>query len=425
MGPTYEQSEEIHITTNIEAETRWYQTGFKILQTSKRSTNRDGFEDVTTNHSKAFKAILGTKLIEVIRKPPGSGKRITTTGSYEEYRRLQREECHDLFERLQLLLPLFEEIRDLKATESGIEFLMKLKKAFSSAKKLLKTCHCGSKIYLAIESEAVMGRFYSVELLRVQFRRAKKRNVSQDMELTMDLMVALSTNNDRNADSASIDRSGHKLGLRIVEDLKVETISVRKVVKERKGRHAEETQKILDLLNKFRRFAGLEEIELLMPKAHEKRLWQSQKNFSVQSHSRIQENAVTALLNLSIDETNKKLISKEEPIPTIIEILQNGNVGAKENSAAALFSLSMLDEKQRSYRFIKWYPHLNRIEIRNTIRGKKDAITALFNLCFSENGAYGIEAGIKALLFQLLEKKNLEMLIRPLSILLLFCNIHV
>ncbi|XP_009802470.1 U-box domain-containing protein 15-like [Nicotiana sylvestris] len=223
---------------------------------------------------------------------------IQTVGSYEEYRKSQREECHNLVERLKLLLPLLVEIRDFdgQITESGIECLMKLKKAFSSAKKLLKTCYCGSKIYLALESEAVMGRFHSVyerlsqalegmpydelgisdeekeqvELLRVQFRRAKTRNDTQDMELAMDLIVALSTNYDRNVDSASIDRLGHRLGLHTVKELRAETISVRKVIRERKGRHAEGTQKIIDLLNKFRRFAGLEETEALVPKDHEK-----------------------------------------------------------------------------------------------------------------------------------------------------------
>lgn len=84
---------------------------------------------------------------EVVRKLIGV---IHNVGSYEEYRRSQREECHILSERLKLLLPLFEEIRDFEGQipESGIECLMRLKKAFSSAKKLLKTCHCGSKIYL-------------------------------------------------------------------------------------------------------------------------------------------------------------------------------------------------------------------------------------------------------------------------------------
>lgn len=45
--------------------------------------------------------------------------------------------------------------------------------------------------------------------------------------------------------------------------------------------------------------------------------------------SGIQENTVTTLLNLSIDETNKKLISDEGAIPDIIEILQNGNREAR------------------------------------------------------------------------------------------------
>ncbi|PHU01371.1 hypothetical protein BC332_31158 [Capsicum chinense] len=515
---------------------------------------------------------------------------IHTVESYEEYRGSQREECDKLFERLTLLLPFLEEIRDFEGQipESSIECLMKLKKALSSAKKLLKTCHCGSKIYLAVESEAVMGRFYSVyerlsqalesmryddfgisdeekqqvELLRLQFRRAKKRNFSQDMELTMDLMVALSTNDDRNADSASIERLGNKLGLRTVKDLEVETISVRKVVKERKGCYAEETRKIVGLLNKFRKFAGLEEIDPLMLKAQEKSTslaipneflcpitleimtdpvtvstgqtyqreniqhlldsncqtcpktgkvlehlslapnfalknliqeWCENNNFQLPKKeappkpkspsdendekilsliqdlsssqlevqrkavkkirmlskensenrtvivnngaipplvqllsypdSRIQEHAVTALLNLSIDETNKKLISKEDSIPAIIEILQNGSVGAKENSAAALFSLSMLDDNKEAIGSLKGIPPLIELLRNGTVRGKKDAITALFNLCCSEqNVRLATEAGIIAPLFQLVEKKNSEMVDEALSILLLLAT---
>lgn len=81
---------------------------------------------------------------------PQDKRELICEGSYEEYRKSQREECHILSERLELFLPLLEEIRDSEGqiSESGIERLMKLKKAFSSAKKLLKTCHSGSKIYL-------------------------------------------------------------------------------------------------------------------------------------------------------------------------------------------------------------------------------------------------------------------------------------
>ncbi|GKB95580.1 U-box domain-containing protein 15-like protein [Tanacetum coccineum] len=87
--------------------------------------------------------------------------------------------------------------------------------------------------------------------------------------------------------------------------------------------------------------------------------------------SKIQEHAVTALLNLSIDDEIKKQVSKEGPIPAIIEILQNGTVGAKENSAAALFSLSMLDENKVLIGSSNGIPPLVNLLTEGTIRGKR------------------------------------------------------
>lgn len=92
----------------------------------------------------------------------------------------------------------------------------------------------------------------------MQMRRAKTRTDSQDMELAMDMMMVLSSENDRNADSASIERLANKLGLRTVEDLNTETAAVRKFVKEKRGHNAEATQQVLDILSKFKRFAGIE-----------------------------------------------------------------------------------------------------------------------------------------------------------------------
>ncbi|KAK6116171.1 hypothetical protein DH2020_008440 [Rehmannia glutinosa] len=209
-----------------------------------------------------------------------------------EYRKTQRKECLNLVRRLKLFLPLLEEIRTPRGTtipDPGILYLRKLKKAFQSAKKLLKLCHGGSKIYLALESEAMMVRFHAVyenisqavegmpyeelgiseeekeqvELLRMQLRRAKKRTDTQDMELTMDLMVALSTNNERNADIASVERLANKLSLHTPEELKQETLAIRKLVKERRGLSAESTQQIVNLLNKFKRLAGVAENGIL------------------------------------------------------------------------------------------------------------------------------------------------------------------
>ena len=57
----------------------------------------------------------------------------------------------------------------------------------------------------------------------------------------------------------------------------------------------------------------------------------------------IQENAVTALLNLSINDNNKSEISRANPIDSLAHVLTVGTPAAKENAAATLFSLSLMD----------------------------------------------------------------------------------
>lgn len=75
---------------------------------------------------------------------------IETVGSYAGYRKTQRKECLCMVRRLKLLVPLLEEIRDLGSLVSGEAFncLANFRKAILAAKKLLKHCNCGSKIYL-------------------------------------------------------------------------------------------------------------------------------------------------------------------------------------------------------------------------------------------------------------------------------------
>lgn len=76
---------------------------------------------------------------------------IENVGSYVGFRRTQRKESLNLVRRLKLLVPLLEELRELgTAAVSGeaLGCLARLKKALVSAKKLLKNCNYGSKIYL-------------------------------------------------------------------------------------------------------------------------------------------------------------------------------------------------------------------------------------------------------------------------------------
>ncbi|GAA0141889.1 ubiquitin-protein ligase [Lithospermum erythrorhizon] len=516
--------------------------------------------------------------------------------SIGEYRLTQNKECHGLVRRLNLLLPLLEEIRyqnNTSISQKGIESLKKLKEAFRHAKKLLVTCHNGSKIYLAFESESIMVKFNSiykkifralddmpydelgvteeeieqVELVRSQIKRSKRRNETQDMELTMDMLVLFSSENDRNADSASIERLANKLGLRTIQELREETMAVRKLGKKRRGISDDTMQHVVEILNKFKRFAGVAEdddepeenamnnaidkcpslaipheflcpitLEIMTdpviiatgqtyerqsiqewfdtnhrtcpktgqvlshlnmaPNVALKNLilqWCEINNFQLPmkekphssgpSHenggefsslvldltvdkldvqreavtkirllskespnnrvmiaksggipplvkllsypdSKIQENAVTALLNLSIDKCNKKLISEEQPFPAVIEILQSGTVGAKENSAAALFSLSMLDENKVKIGSLNGVKPLVDLLSNGTIRGKKDAITALFNLSFDQdNKIKAIESGVIKPLLEILGDKRLNMINECFSLLLLLASI--
>ncbi|XP_061343441.1 U-box domain-containing protein 3-like isoform X2 [Gastrolobium bilobum] len=116
-----------------------------------------------------------------------------------------------------------------------------------------------------------------------------------------------------------------------------------------------------------------------------------------------QEHAVTALLNLSINEANKALITEAGAIEPLIHVLQTGNDGARENSAAALFSLSVIDNNKAKIGRSGAVKALVDLLASGTLRGKKDAATALFNLSiFHENKARIVQAGAVKFLVLLL-----------------------
>jgi U-box domain/Armadillo/beta-catenin-like repeat len=110
--------------------------------------------------------------------------------------------------------------------------------------------------------------------------------------------------------------------------------------------------------------------------------------------SRTQEHAVTALLNLSINDNNKIAIANAEAIDPLIHVLQTGSSEAKENSAATLFSLSVIEENKVRIGRSGAIAPLVELLGNGTPRGRKDAATALFNLSiFHENKTRIVQAG--------------------------------
>ncbi|CAE6003772.1 unnamed protein product [Arabidopsis arenosa] len=122
------------------------------------------------------------------------------------------------------------------------------------------------------------------------------------------------------------------------------------------------------------------------------------------SDSATQENAVTALLNLSINDNNKTAIADAGAIEPLIYVLENGSSEAKENSAATLFSLSVIEENKIKIGQSGAIGPLVDLLGNGTPRGKKDAATALFNLSIhQENKATIVQAGAVRYLIDLMD----------------------
>ncbi|XP_040381024.1 U-box domain-containing protein 4-like isoform X2 [Oryza brachyantha] len=117
-----------------------------------------------------------------------------------------------------------------------------------------------------------------------------------------------------------------------------------------------------------------------------------------------QENAVTILLNLSLDDNNKIAIASAEAIEPLIFVLQVGNPEAKANSAATLFSLSVIEENKIKIGRSGAIEPLVDLLGEGTPQGKKDAATALYNLSiFHEHKARIVHAGAVEHLVELMD----------------------
>ncbi|KAH6760906.1 RING/U-box superfamily protein with ARM repeat domain-containing protein [Perilla frutescens var. hirtella] len=118
----------------------------------------------------------------------------------------------------------------------------------------------------------------------------------------------------------------------------------------------------------------------------------------------VQEHAVTALLNLSINDNNKTAIANADAIEPLIHVLETGSAEAKENSAATLFSLSVMEENKIKIGRSGAIKPLVDLLGNGTPRGKKDAATALFNLSINhENKARIVQAGAVKYLVELMD----------------------
>ncbi|XP_024518834.1 U-box domain-containing protein 4 [Selaginella moellendorffii] len=131
-----------------------------------------------------------------------------------------------------------------------------------------------------------------------------------------------------------------------------------------------------------------------------------------------QEIAVTALLNLSINDNNKAEISRAGAIDPLVRVLKAGSSAAVENAAATLFNLSVVDNNKEVIGAAGAISPLVELLASGSPGGKKDAATALFNLSTShDNKPRMVRAGAIRPLVELASQAATGMVDKAVAIL--------
>ena len=135
-------------------------------------------------------------------------------------------------------------------------------------------------------------------------------------------------------------------------------------------------------------------------------------------NSETQEQAISAILNLSIYEENKGNIISCGAVPGIVLVLKVGSMEARENAAATISSVCVTDENRAIIGAEGAIPPLILLLSKGTQNGKKVAIIALFNLCiYQDNKEMVVRAGVVPILIVLLTEPQGVLKEEALSIL--------
>eukprot|EP01018_Ginkgo_biloba_P034036 Gb_21414 [translate_table: standard] len=207
-----------------------------------------------------------------------------------ECKSVVKKDCANLTRRVKLLAPMFEEVKEIKGTlpqETMVAFTS-LFTALQSAKQLLKFGQEGSKLYLVLEREQVASKFRDVtiqleqalnglsyeqldisdevreqvELVHAQFRRAKGRADTPDLELYNDLSIVLSQKSDKDVDPSVLGRLAEKLQLKTITDLKQESLALHIMVIESGGDAGERLEQMSGILRRLKDFVLTENPEM-------------------------------------------------------------------------------------------------------------------------------------------------------------------
>lgn len=126
-------------------------------------------------------------------------------------------------------------------------------------------------------------------------------------------------------------------------------------------------------------------------------------------HPDLQEDIITTLLNVSIHDSNKKLVAESpDVLPVLISSLRSGTIETRSNAAAALFTLSAIDtNKALIGKSAALKPLIDMLDEGHPL-AMKDAASAIFNLCIlHENKERAVRDGAVSVLLKKIESRTL------------------
>lgn len=137
-------------------------------------------------------------------------------------------------------------------------------------------------------------------------------------------------------------------------------------------------------------------------------------------HPDLQEDVITTLLNLSIHDSNKKLVA-ETPmvIPLLMEALRSGTIETRSNAAATLFTLSALDSNKALIgKSGALKPLIDLLDDGHPL-AMKDVASAIFNLCIiHENKARAVrDSAVSVILKKIMDGVLVDELLAILAML--------
>lgn len=121
-------------------------------------------------------------------------------------------------------------------------------------------------------------------------------------------------------------------------------------------------------------------------------------------YATVQTNAVAALVNLSLEKTNKLKIVRSGIVPPLIDVLKAGYAESQEHAAGALFSLALEEENKTAIGVLGALQPLLHALHSNSERTRHDSALALYHLSLVQsNRVKLVKLGAASTLLTMLE----------------------